>query len=79
MQLKLRWLALGKDPGRGGGLLPYMGHMGMSRCEGYGFQAGSKEWAFNIEERRDGDDNRKTNYKENCAFLCNCNYLCNCN
>ena len=23
----------------GGGLLPYMGHIGMCRCEGYGFQA----------------------------------------
>ena len=24
---------------RGGGVLPYMGHVGMCRCEGYGFQA----------------------------------------
>ena len=23
----------------GGGVLPYMGYMGMCRCEGYGFQA----------------------------------------
>ena len=23
----------------GGGVLPYMGHLGMCRCEGYGFQA----------------------------------------
>ena len=23
----------------GGGVLPYMGHIGMCRCEGYGFQA----------------------------------------
>ena len=23
----------------GGGVLPYMGHVGMCRCEGYGFQA----------------------------------------
>ena len=23
----------------GGGALPYMGHIGMCRCEGYGFQA----------------------------------------
>ena len=23
----------------GGGLLPYMGYIGMCRCEGYGFQA----------------------------------------
>ena len=26
-----------RDPG--GGALPYMGYMGMCRCEGYGFQA----------------------------------------
>ena len=26
-------------PGGGGGLLPYMGFIGMCRCEGYGFQA----------------------------------------
>ena len=25
--------------GGGGGALPYMGHVGMCRCEGYGFQA----------------------------------------
>ena len=25
--------------GRGGGALPYMGYIGMGRCEGYGFQA----------------------------------------
>ena len=24
---------------RGGGALPYMGHIGMCRCDGYGFQA----------------------------------------
>ena len=24
---------------RGGGLLPYMGYIGMCRCEGYGFEA----------------------------------------
>ena len=23
----------------GGGIRPYMGHIGMCRCEGYGFQA----------------------------------------
>ena len=28
--------ALMKKPG---GILPYMGYIGMSRCEGYGFQA----------------------------------------
>ena len=28
----------GSIPG-GGGVLPYMGYMGMCRCEGYGFQA----------------------------------------
>ena len=26
-------------PGGGEGVLPYMGHIGMCRCEGYGFQA----------------------------------------
>ena len=31
-----RWLV--DSPG-GGGVLPYMGYMGMCRCEGYGFQA----------------------------------------
>ena len=25
--------------GEGGGVLPYMGYIDMSRCEGYGFQA----------------------------------------
>ena len=30
---------LGLDPGGGGGVLPYMGCIGMCRCEGYGFQA----------------------------------------
>ena len=28
-----------KKTPRGGGVLPYMGYIGMSRCEGYGFQA----------------------------------------
>ena len=28
-----------KNP-RGGGVLPYMGYIGMCRCEGYGFQEG---------------------------------------
>ena len=27
------------NPGGGGGVLPCMGHIGMCRCEGYGFQA----------------------------------------
>ena len=27
------------DPGGGGGVLPYMGHISMCRCEGYDFQA----------------------------------------
>ena len=31
-------VSLNIDPG-GGGVLPYMGHMVMCRCEGYGFQA----------------------------------------
>ena len=26
-------------PPPGGGVLPYMGYIGMCRCEGYGFQA----------------------------------------
>ena len=26
-------------PGGGGGVLPYMGYIGMCRCEGYAFQA----------------------------------------
>ena len=32
---------MGPRPGRGGGggVLPYMGYIGMCRCEGYGFQA----------------------------------------
>ena len=25
--------------GKGAGVLPYMGYMGMCRCEGHGFQA----------------------------------------
>ena len=32
----------GEEKGRpdpGGGVLPYMGYIGMCRCEGYGFQA----------------------------------------
>ena len=29
----------GAGPGRGGGALPYMGYIGMCRCEGYDFQA----------------------------------------
>ena len=33
-----RSLTLSK-PGGGGGVLPYMGYIGMCRCEGYGFQA----------------------------------------
>ena len=28
-----------KSTGPGGGALPYMGDIGMCRCEGYGFQA----------------------------------------
>ena len=27
------------EKSRGEGVLPYMGHIGMCRCEGYGFQA----------------------------------------
>ena len=29
----------GTLPEGGGGVLPYMGYIGMCRCEGYGFQA----------------------------------------
>ena len=29
----------GGGGGGGGGELPYMSHIGMCRCEGYGFQA----------------------------------------
>ena len=29
----------GSDPRGGGGALPYMGDIGMCRCEGFGFQA----------------------------------------
>ena len=32
-----RFLTLAKFPG--GGVLPYMGYIGMCRCVGYGFQA----------------------------------------
>ena len=31
---------------RGGGVLPYMGYIGMCRCEGYGFQAVFSEIGF---------------------------------
>ena len=38
---KALWLtqAPGAGAGAGGGILPYMGYIGMCRCEGYGFQA----------------------------------------
>ena len=29
----------GWNKNRGGGVLPFMGYMGMCRCKGYGFQA----------------------------------------
>ena len=32
-------LGLGVHRGAGGGVLPYMGYIGICRCEGYGFQA----------------------------------------
>ena len=35
--LKLKYSPSGW--GGGGGVLPYMGYIGMCRCEGYGFQA----------------------------------------
>ena len=28
-----------QEPRGGGGVLPYMGYIGICRCEGYGFQA----------------------------------------
>ena len=28
-----------REGGGGGGVLPYMGYIGMCRCEGYGFEA----------------------------------------
>ena len=34
--LKYRYIVTGYFPG---GVLPYMGYIGMCRCEGYGFQA----------------------------------------
>jgi len=36
---KLVKFRLVQDPGGAGGVLPYMGYIGMCRCEGYGFQA----------------------------------------
>ena len=35
----LRSVSLTKPGGGGGGVLPYMGYIGMCRREGYGFQA----------------------------------------
>ena len=35
----------GEPPG-GGRVLPYMGYMGMCRCEGYGFQAVSSRIGY---------------------------------
>ena len=35
----LSWALGGGAYPKGGGVLPYMGYMGMCRCEGYGFQA----------------------------------------
>ena len=32
-------MAMPSSLGGGGGVLPYMGHRGICRCEGYGFQA----------------------------------------
>ena len=32
-------VTLTRTPWGGGGVLPYMGYIGMCRCEGYGFQA----------------------------------------
>ena len=36
----ITFAGLSDSPGRGGGgVLPYMGYIGMCSCEGYGFQA----------------------------------------
>ena len=34
-----RWTCNPEVRSPGGGVLPYMGYMGMCRCEGYGFKA----------------------------------------
>ena len=39
MQLPLRHDRVQSPGGGGGGVLPYMGYIGMCRSEGYGFQA----------------------------------------
>ena len=36
---RMRSGCVGGQPGGGGGVLPYMGYIGMCRCEGYGFEA----------------------------------------
>ena len=39
LELFVDMLSFGWDlPPGGGGVLPYMGYIGMCRCEGYGFQ-----------------------------------------
>ena len=43
-RLSINFVAMNKHmeklpPPGGGGVLPYMGYIGMCRCEGYGFQA----------------------------------------
>ena len=42
------WVKAENTPGRGGGVgggvLPYMGDIGICGCEGYGFQACSVVW-----------------------------------
>ena len=37
LEMETDWVP-GEGEG-GGGLLPYMGYIGMCRCEGYGFEA----------------------------------------
>ena len=39
MPFKLARLPFARDGENPGGVLPYMGYIGMCRCEGYGFQA----------------------------------------
>ena len=40
LRVRASWMFLWKiSPGGGGRVLPYMGYIGMCRCEGYGFPA----------------------------------------
>ena len=39
-----------RPQGGGGGMLPYMGYIGMCRCEGYGFQAVYSKIGYHFQE-----------------------------